>query len=120
MDAASARRILASLTPDKNARMLAMLCHELTILARDTYGEANEVGAPSRLRAINEIEHRMTGFLMEILEHEGSDYPHDAIIRIYFCDRDDEHLQRLLAFSFERAICRFGGVTEGRSAQPNQ
>ncbi len=50
MDAASARRILASLTPDKNARMLAMLCHELTILARDTYGEANEVGAVAASR----------------------------------------------------------------------
>jgi hypothetical protein len=102
MDAVSATQALASLTPDKKARMVAMLCHELTIVARDTYGEGTEVKAPGRLRAVNEIEHRMTGFMAHLLEHGSSDCPHDAIVRMFFSDREDKHLQRLLAYSFER------------------
>ena len=119
MDAVSAKRILALLTPDENARMLAMLCHELTILARDTYGEGNEVEAPSRLRAINEIEHRMTGLLLaETFEHNVSDSPHDTIVKTFFSDREDKHLQQLLAFSFERASHRFERVVGNRPVQP--
>jgi hypothetical protein len=113
MDAVSAIRALVSLTPEMKVRIVAMLCHELTIVARESYGEGTEVRVPHRLRAVNEIEHRMTGFLIDLLERGGSDCAHDAIVKFFFSDREDRHLQSLLAFSFERVIRRGGAGQSG-------
>jgi hypothetical protein len=51
----------------------------LTVLARDTY----EVGRdgltdPSRLRGINELQHRVLSFLMALMKNDANRYP-DAI-----------------------------------------
>jgi hypothetical protein len=108
MDGISATQILASLMPEKKARLMAMLCHNLTILARDTYGEGIEVKSPRRLRTLNEIQHRMTGFLASILESDDCGSLDDPIVRVFFGDRDDKELQRLLESAFERVSRSFG------------
>ena len=100
MDAISATQILASLTSDKKAQMVAMLCHDLTVVARDTYGEGTDVRVPARLRLLNEIEHRITGFLIHLLEGQNSRVPDNAIAEIFFGDREDKYLKHLLAFAF--------------------
>ncbi|MGA2065828.1 MAG: hypothetical protein ABSG86_12705 [Thermoguttaceae bacterium] len=107
MDAISATQILASLTPEKKARMVAMLCHDLTVVARDTYGEGMDVKAPARLRELNEIEHRMTGFLVRILKGDDSRAPDDAIAGVFFADREDKRLEGILEFAFARVSRTF-------------
>ena len=106
MDIDAAVRFLASLSPEHKARTFVRLCHDLTVVARDTYGSAGEVRDPGRLRALNEIQHRMTGFLLALMNGDASRCPDQSIATMFFAEREDAHLVKLLAFAFE-------GVTRG-------
>ena len=86
MDVVSATQVLASLSLPEKARMVAMLCHDLTVAARDTYGDGTDVKAPARLRALNEIQHYMTGFLNAILEGDERRCPGNAVAGLFFAD----------------------------------
>ena len=125
MDAIAAIEILTALTPENKTRMLAMLCHDLTVIARDTYGKGEDVKVPTRLRALNEIEHRMTGFLIRILRRENSLDADDAIAAIFFGERKDKYLGSLLAFAFTRVSKTFQkgemkGDTESAGQNPKE
>jgi hypothetical protein len=72
------------------------------MIARDTYGPSGDVKDPVRLRALNEIQHRITGLLVALMEGDDNPYPDDAIAAAFFGEREDKHLARLLAFTFER------------------
>jgi len=73
------RRVPPSLrlSPDEQAVVLARFVFELTISARDTYVPgSNRVQFPERLRALNEIQHRVTERLVDVLlgrEWNGAD-----------------------------------------------
>ena len=64
----------AHLTPERKARLLGRLSFELTIAARDTYvADSEAVGVPPQLRAFNEIQHRVTSCLLELMSGRGTD-----------------------------------------------
>ena len=77
--------------------------HRLTILARDTY-EAGGQGLtnPSRLRAINEIQHRLTSFLLAIARQDRNRFSDEILIKILLDHPDDPGLQRQLHDAFDR------------------
>lgn len=57
------------LAPKQQARLLARVSFELTIAARSTYIPGSDgVAAPEQLRAFNEIQHRVSSCLLELLE----------------------------------------------------
>lgn len=59
---------------DRVARFLVLLAQELTIRARATYGQdAATLADPVRMRAFNEVLHRVTGFLRRVLFSEDVD-----------------------------------------------
>jgi hypothetical protein len=69
----------------------------LTILARDTYAvEEDGLTNPSRLRIMNEIQHRVTGFLMALHKNDAKRYPDDVLVRIILEHPEDQDLQRQL------------------------
>ena len=119
MDNISATRILGSLSPEEKACMIARLCHDLTVIARDTYEAAEGVKDPGRLRALNEIQHRMTGFLVAAMEGDHSHCPDDVIAAVFFADREDKYLQRLLSFTFERVyrVCAASAPMQRRRSE---
>src|SRR5262245_40883744 len=96
-----ATRAYSELPVDAQMRFLAYFGHNLTIVARDTYDfQASTVRAPERLRAINEIQHRVLGHIQAMLTDSEWRYPDDALVSI-FLEHDDQHLQRQAAWAFE-------------------
>ena len=67
------KRRFTNLSAETKLRVLARLGHNLTVAARDTYEfQASGVKAPQRLRALNEIQHRVVGQIVHI--HEGGEW----------------------------------------------
>jgi len=67
----------AKLTHHEKTIVLARFAFELTVAARDTYVPGStQIRYPERLRALNEIQHRVTSRIVDILlqrEWEGAD-----------------------------------------------
>lgn len=104
MDSVTANEFLASLKHDEKLLMLANIAYHLTEVARDTYSLDGGVDNPKRLRSINEVQHRTLAALRDlasgITEPRMSD---EAIVALFFEERDDRTLASLLAFAFDRA-----------------
>ena len=82
---------------------LVRFAHMLTILARDTY-EVGENGLthPSRLRIINEVQHRVTGFLLALMKDDPGRYPDEILVKTVLEHPDDPDLQQQLHRAFEQ------------------
>jgi hypothetical protein len=97
---------------DEKKDFLAVLMQELTIVARDSY----EVGAdgltnPQRVRTINEVQHRLAGFLSKLLRADERRYPDETIVRIVLEQTGDDGLAWHMAMAFERAHRLTAGVS---------
>jgi hypothetical protein len=67
-------RAATQLSPEQKRRLLARLSFELTIAARETYLPGSEdIAAPQQLRSLNEIQHRVTSCLLELLDNGNDD-----------------------------------------------
>jgi hypothetical protein len=91
---------------------LVQFAHALTILARDTYavGE-NGLTNPARLRSINEIQHRVIGFLMALRKNDPKRYPDDVLVRIILEHPEDLDLQRQLQATCSRLMGQMATTT---------
>ena len=64
----------AQLTPEQRVQLLARLSFELTIAARNTYVcGSDDIATSHQLRAFNEMQHRLTGCLLGLLEKRLED-----------------------------------------------
>jgi hypothetical protein len=105
MDTAEAIRSFSLLDSEEQAIFLALLAYELTIVARDTYEVGGEgLTNPGRMRAINEIQHRLTSFLRALLQGDPNRYPDDVLIRIVLENPTDSLLQQQLLEAFRRVL----------------
>jgi hypothetical protein len=91
---------------EKN-NFLIELAYALTILARETY----EVGGaglsrPARLRSINEIQHRLTSFLMALRAQDSGRYPDEVLVRIILEHPQDPELQQQVYQVVTRLLSR--------------
>jgi hypothetical protein len=106
VDLAEATKAFEALTAEQQLRFLAFFGHNLTVAARDTYVfQAPGVRAPQRLRAINEIQHRVFGHLRALLNEGEWRYPGDAFVGILL-DHEDDHLRAQAVWCFEDALKR--------------
>ena len=93
MDHDEATLRFKTLHAEGQLRVLAIFGHELTIVARDAYeGQASGVRAPERLRAINEIQHRVFGHIRAMTTADASRYPDEVLLSILF-ELGDEDLR---------------------------
>ncbi|MFO1429555.1 MAG: hypothetical protein U1F76_05350 [Candidatus Competibacteraceae bacterium] len=84
---------------------LIRLAHALTILARETYEVGGEgLSQPRRLRLINEIQHRVMGFLVSLREPETRRYPDEVLVRIILEHPEDADLQQQIWKMFNHLI----------------
>ena len=59
----------AHLTAEQKIRLVARLSFELSIAARNTYvAGTEEIAAPGQIRAYNEMQHRVSACLSELLD----------------------------------------------------
>jgi hypothetical protein len=84
-------------SPQEKIDFLVQFAHALTILARNSYAVGEDgLTNPSRLRIMNEIQHRVTGCLIALRKHDPKRYPDEVLVRIILDHPEDLDLQRQL------------------------
>ncbi|HZT82453.1 MAG TPA: hypothetical protein VFA26_19650, partial [Gemmataceae bacterium] len=92
------------LPPAAQAEVLVRLAHELTIAGRDTYDPASPgLRHPNRLRALNEVQHRVTSHVLALLAADPGRYP-DEVLASIILEQDDPELRRQVAAAFARSL----------------
>jgi hypothetical protein len=100
-------------TAHEKIDFLVQFAHALTILARDTYAVGEDgLTNPSRLRIINEIQHRVTGCLMALCRNDSKRYPDDVLVRILLEHPEDLDLQHQLQETCRRLMGQVAMTTE--------
>ena len=106
MDTPTAISRFGSSGKEVQLRLLARFGHNLTVEARDTYvPQTDQVHTPSRLRAINEIQHRVLGHIYSLLINSEQRYPDEVIVKIML-EHDDHQLRAQTSRAFEEAWTR--------------
>ena len=99
-------------SPQEKIDFLIQFAHALIILARDSYAVGEDgVTNPSRLRIMNEIQHRVTGCLMALRKHDPKRYPDDVLVRILLEHPEDLDLQRQLQETCQRLMGQMATTT---------
>lgn len=90
------------------ARLLNSFMHELAEEARSTYGPGNDqVHDTAHLRFVNELVHRLTRVLEQLLGEDQTRPADDVILRMLLSPRADKVAERLVHNSYSRAIHGF-------------
>jgi exoribonuclease II len=87
------------------ARLMASFIAELTTEARATYGATvDTVHDPVRLRFANEMSHRITRLIEQILSDDNSRPSDDVVLRMLLSPRSDKVAERMIHNSYRRAL----------------
>lgn len=82
---------IANLPQQVAVSFLARLSWEITIAGRNSYeAGTNELTNPRQLRRVNEIQHRVTACLSQLLEHTCRDGFVVAIAQLVLAEEDVE------------------------------
>jgi exoribonuclease II len=90
------------------ARLLNLFMHELAEEARGTYGAGvDQVHDGAHLRFVNELNHRLTRVVEQLLAEEATRPPDDVVLRMLLAPRADKVAERLVFNAYSRAIQGF-------------
>lgn len=104
MDTTALMTEYQSLPPAGQIEALVRLAHELTILGRDAYEpSAPGLSHPERLRALNEVQHRVISHALALLAADPARYPDEVIVALLL-EHDDRELRRQVAAAFARSL----------------
>lgn len=99
-------------SPQEKTDFLAQFAHALTILARDTYEVGKDgLTKPSRLRILNEVQHRVISFLIALMKNDPKRYPDEVLVRIMLEHPEDPDLQRQLQEAFGQLMAQMTAAT---------
>jgi len=94
--------------PVDQARLLAVLLHELAVEARSTYGPtAEQVHDGARLRFVNEIVSRVASFIEQLLADDRTRPADDVVLRMLLSPGPDRLAHELVVNAYRRAIHAF-------------
>jgi hypothetical protein len=93
------------LPPPRKAKFLLNLAHALTVRARGAYS-AGGAGAHdgARLRAVNELQHKVIGHLVYLADADRSGYPDDVLLRMLDEIAEEANAQADLRVAAEQAL----------------
>jgi hypothetical protein len=98
-----------ALPREDQLKFLLRFAHDLTIVGRDTYQVGTtDLEAPTRLREINEVQHRLLAFSIALLEDDPKRYPDEVLVQIALEHPEDAVLQAQVLRSFDRAMSAVG------------
>jgi hypothetical protein len=87
------------------SRFLARFMYELTLEARNFYGAGAEAPIdPMKLRFINEIQHRITRYIEQILIDDPARPPAEQTLRLLLAPRSEKSIEALLIAGWQRTI----------------
>lgn len=102
-------RHFSDLSSIDQARFVARFMHELTLEARNFYGAGAEQPIdPMKLRFINEIQHRLTRFIEQILIDDPSRPSDENTLRLLLAPRSEKSAGELLTAAWQRTIQSVG------------
>jgi hypothetical protein len=105
MNLQSEIRNFCELSPLDKARFLVRLMYELTLEARGFYSASglHDID-PIKLRFINEIQHRLTRFIEQILIDDPARSADDVLLRLILAPRAEKAVEELLHAAYVRTI----------------
>ena len=116
-----AQQAYTALPAASQARFLAKLAYELTVWARSAYPEllpdSNLI--IQRLRAGNELQHRVTAQLAHVLNQKPERYPDEVLVAILFDFASPAGCERELTLMFQdlhAAYLRKASKADGKQA----
>jgi hypothetical protein len=90
------------------ARLLNLFLHELAEEARGTYGAGtDQVHDGPRLRFVNELVHRLTRVVEQLLAEDATRPADEVVFRMLLSPRVDKIAERLVYNAYSRAIQGF-------------
>jgi len=90
------------------ARLLNLFLHELAEGARATYGAAaDQVHDGLHLRFANELTHRLTRLVEQLLAQDDTRPTDDVVLRMLLAPRIDKVAEQLIYNAYARAIRGF-------------
>jgi len=108
MNLTSEIEFFADLRLVDKARLLNLFLHELAEEARVTYGTgADQVHDGAHLRFVNELYHRLTRVVEQLLAEEATRPADDVVLRMLLAPRADKAAERLVFNAYARAIQGF-------------
>ncbi len=97
--------VFISYPSEEKEEFLAHLMYELTVLARGTYEVGQEgLTNPRQMRRLNEVQHRVSAFLLALLRNDLKRYPDDLLVKIVLEHPEDNDLERQLSDAFARLM----------------
>ena len=118
-----AQQAYAALPPERQARFLASLAHDITVWARDSYPQLLHDTAlvVERLRAINELQHRVTAHIAHLLNENELRYPDDVFVAILFDFARAAACESKLAETFEQLHAAYlRSRSDGSQSKPTK
>ena len=98
-----AAAVFSLYSPEEKKEFLAQLMYELTLIVRDSY-EAGDDGLTNsqRVRRVNEVQHRISAFLLALLRDDSQRYPDDVLVKIILKTPNDAFLEQRFGEAFAR------------------
>jgi hypothetical protein len=95
----------SGLSANDQARFMTHFMYELTLEARNFYtpGGLQNID-PLKLRFINEIQHRVTRFIEQILIDDPSRPSDDVTLRLLLAPRTEKAIEDLMRAAYVRTI----------------
>jgi hypothetical protein len=102
-------RNFADLSSNDKARFLARFMYELTLEARNYYSPntTQDIDA-NKLRFLNEIQHRLTRFIEQILIDDPARQPDEAMLRLLLATRSEKSIEAMVHGAYTRTIQAVG------------
>ena len=98
-------RHFSDLSTLDQARFLARFMYELTLEARNFYGAGGEQPIDaSKLRFINEVQHRLTRFIEQILIDDPARSSDEVMLRLLLAPRAEKVIEGLVHAAYARTI----------------
>jgi hypothetical protein len=98
-------RNFSGLSSIDQARFMAHFMYELTLEARNFYGPGGEQAIDAnKLRFVNEIQHRVTRFIEQILIDDPSRPSDELTLRLLLAPRAEKTIEGLMQAAYIRTI----------------
>ena len=105
MNLQSEIRNFVELPPLDKARFLVRFMYELTLEARGFYTATGVADMDvAKLRFINEIQHRLTRFIEQILIDDPARPADDIMLRLMLAPRSEKNIEDLMLAAYFRTI----------------